>query len=67
MVLNNTIQVDIIIKVKVFLILKKILQTLGQDNEAIKELERKRIGGVPPIIKVERNNESKYTRHNVSC
>ena len=37
---------------KGFPYLKKILQTLGQDNEAIKELERKRIGGVPPIIKV---------------
>jgi hypothetical protein len=38
---------------KGFPYLKKILQTLGQDNEAIKELERRRIGGVPPIIKVE--------------
>ena len=38
---------------KGFPYLKKILQTLGQDNEAIKELERRRIGGVPPIIKIE--------------
>ena len=38
---------------KGFPYLKKILQTLGQDNEAIKELERIRIGGVPPIIKIE--------------
>ena len=40
-------------KGKGFAYLKSIIQTLGKDNEAIRELERKRIGGVPPVIKVE--------------
>ena len=31
----------------------KFLETIGKDSEAIRELERRRIGGVPPIIKIE--------------
>ena len=41
------------IKGKGFAYLRSIIQTIGKDNDAIRELERKRIGGVPPVIKVE--------------
>ena len=40
-------------KGKGFPYLRTIIQTIGKDSEAIKELERRRIGGVPPIIKIE--------------
>ena len=37
---------------KGFPYLRKIVQTLSTDSEALKELERKRIGGVPPVIEI---------------
>mgnify|MGYP003628945083 CR=1 FL=1 len=40
-------------KGKGFPYLRTIIQTIGKDSEAIRELERRRIGGVPPIIKIE--------------
>mgnify|MGYP003135045270 FL=1 len=38
---------------KGFPYLRSIIQTLGKDSDAIRELERKRIGGVPPVITIE--------------
>jgi len=40
-------------KGKGFPYLRSIIQTLGKDSDAIRELERKRIGGVPPVINIE--------------
>jgi len=37
---------------KGFPYLRKIVQTLGKDSESLKQLERKRIGGVPPVIEI---------------
>ena len=41
------------IKGKGFPYLRSIIQTLGKDSDALRELERKRIGGVPPVINIE--------------
>ena len=41
------------IKGKGFAYLRSIIQTLGKDSDALRELERKRIGGVPPVINIE--------------
>tara|TARA_R100000655_G_scaffold109605_1_gene164621 strand:- start:847 stop:1263 length:417 start_codon:yes stop_codon:yes gene_type:complete len=40
-------------KGKGFPYLRSIIQTLGKDSDALRELERKRIGGVPPVINIE--------------